>query len=289
VLPGITYLVTRRCTHRQLLLRPSETTNGIFKYVLAVAAERYGVQVHAFCVMSNHFHLVVTDPHARLPAFEQYLASLVARAVNASLARSENLWDPRSFSAVVLADPDDVIEKAAYVLANPVAAGLVERAEEWPGLWSDLDDGNLIEASRPEMFFRPGGPTPDRAVLELVSPPGFVEPEEFRRRVHEALRLREDEARRTLAADGRRFLGRVLVLAQRPTARPSSPKVSRELSPRVAARDKWTRLEVLGRLKRFADEYRHARARFTGGERTAVFPAGTYALRVVHGVECAAA
>ena len=69
--------------------------------------------------MSNHFHLVVTDRTARLPAFGQYLDSLVARAVNASLGRWESFWGPSSYSAVVLTSPDDILDKVAYVLANP--------------------------------------------------------------------------------------------------------------------------------------------------------------------------
>ncbi len=48
-----TYLVTRRCAERQFL-RPSKTTNDVFLYVLAVAAQRFEIQVHAFCVLSNH-------------------------------------------------------------------------------------------------------------------------------------------------------------------------------------------------------------------------------------------
>jgi putative transposase len=96
VLPDTTYLITRRCAQRQFLLRPSPITNEVFLYVLAVAARRFQVCVHAFCVLSNHFHLVVTDPGARLPAFEQYLDSLVARALNASLGRWESFWAPSS-------------------------------------------------------------------------------------------------------------------------------------------------------------------------------------------------
>jgi len=56
VLAGATYLVTRRCAQRQLLLRPSALVNEIFLYVLALAAQRYRVEVHGFCVLSNHFH-----------------------------------------------------------------------------------------------------------------------------------------------------------------------------------------------------------------------------------------
>lgn len=288
VLPGKTYLVTRRCEHRQFLLRPSRTTNAIFRYVLAVAAARYGIQVHAFCVMSNHFHLVVTDPDARLPAFEQYLAALVARAVNASLGRSDHFWGMSSFSGVTLVDAGDVVDKTAYVLANPVAAGLVRRGAEWPGLWSDLygQDGGRIEAERPDVFFRPGGPMPDRAVLDLVPPPGFADAADFRRRVDEALSVKEEEARATLEAEGRTFLGRDRVLAQLPTTAPTTWEPWRALHPRVAAGDRWKRCEVLGRLKQFLHDYREAWLRYSGGEREVAFPAGTYALRVMHGVAC---
>ena len=73
VLPGKTWLVTRRCSERRRFLRPSAIVNEIFLFVLGVAARRYGLEVHAFCVMSNHYHQLVTDPAARLPAFVQYL------------------------------------------------------------------------------------------------------------------------------------------------------------------------------------------------------------------------
>ena len=127
VLPGKTYLVTRRCFQRQLLLRPSPSVNETFRYVLALAARRYGVLVHAFCVLSNHFHLVVTDPDARLPAFGQYLDALVARAVNASLGRWESFWAPSSYSAVALQSPAD---GARYI---QVCLGLFDLGRIRPG------------------------------------------------------------------------------------------------------------------------------------------------------------
>ncbi len=93
--------------------------------------------MHAFCVLSNHCHLIITDLDARLPAFMQYLDSLVARAVNASLGRFEGFWaTDGSYSAVEPLDPSHIVAKTAYVLANPVAAGLVRRRADWPGLWT---------------------------------------------------------------------------------------------------------------------------------------------------------
>ena len=53
ILLETTYLVTRRCTQRQFLLRPSKATNDVFLYLLAIAAQRFDIQVHAFCVLSN--------------------------------------------------------------------------------------------------------------------------------------------------------------------------------------------------------------------------------------------
>jgi REP element-mobilizing transposase RayT len=156
VLPGATYLVTRRCSQRQFLLRPCKLTNEIFLYVLARAVERFGIKIHAFCVLSNHHHIVLTDPDAKLPAFEQYLDSLVARAVNCSLGRWESFWAPPTYSAVRLVTPADVIDKTAYCLANPVEAGLVRRGSEWPGLWSSPEQVGRapIVARRPAGFFR---------------------------------------------------------------------------------------------------------------------------------------
>src|SRR5262245_1087303 len=92
VLPGSTYLVTRRCTQRQFRLRPSALTNQIVAYCLALAADRTGVLLHAVCVLSDHWRGVVSDPQARLPEFLGYYHKLVAKAVNASLGRWENLW-----------------------------------------------------------------------------------------------------------------------------------------------------------------------------------------------------
>ena len=53
IVKNTTYLLSRRCSQREFLLRPSALTNLVFKFVLAVAAERHGVLVHAACVMSN--------------------------------------------------------------------------------------------------------------------------------------------------------------------------------------------------------------------------------------------
>lgn len=279
--------MTRRCAERRFFLRPSKTTNQVFLYLLAVAAERFGILVHAYCVLSNHVHLVVTDPDARLPAFHQFLDALVARALNAALGRWEAFWAPNSYSAVRLLSPEDIVAKAAYVLANPVDAGLVGTGSVWPGLWSAPEQigGDALEVSRPKHFFDPNGGMPEKATLRLTPPAGFDSAEAFRNELVRALQEREEQARKRWRARGG-FMGVARVLAQKPTTRPVPGEPRRALNPRIAGRDKWKRIEALGRLVEFLEAYRSAWAERRAGTE-AVFPHGTYLLRVLHGVPCA--
>ena len=284
ILPGRTYLVTRRCLLRHYFLRPSDAVNQVFAYVLALASQRYGVQVHAYCVLSNHVHLVVTDPHARLPSFQQFLASFVARALNAHLGRWEYFWAPCTYSAVVLASPEDVVAKAAYTLANPVAAGLVHAAHLWPGLWSAPEAvGTTIRVDRPDHFFDAEGQLPEVAELELTVPAGFGSAEAFRDQLRAELSRLERSAREEIPT----FLGVTRVKAQSPFARPRPIEPRRRLSPKLAARDKWRRVELLQQLKSFLAAYREALLEWREGRTEPVFPAGTYLMRVAHGVACA--
>jgi REP element-mobilizing transposase RayT len=288
ILPGATYLITRRCFDRRFLLRPSPLVNPVFEYTLAQKAREYGILLHAYCVLSNHFHVVLTDPHGRLPAFQRDLASTIARALNASHGRREYFWAPGSYSAVALPTADTVLDKMAYVLANPVVAGLVRRGAEWPGPWSppaSIGAGARL-VKRPDHYFRKEGPTPPMAPLELVSPAGFDSVEELRCRLTEELTRREDQAARDLAAKGRSFLGVRKVLAQNPCARPASVEPRSGLKPRLAGRDKWKRIEAIGRLKAFLAAYREAWHAFKDGARGAIFPEGTYWMRVTFGVAC---
>ena len=291
VLEGSTFLVTRRCSERRFFLRPSSVVNGIFRYVLALAARRYGVLLHACCVMSNHFHLVVTDPRGRLPEFQQYLDGLLARALNVVLGRREAFWTRDSYSAVRLETRASVVEKCAYVLANPVAAGLVRRGRSWPGVWTDPrsvgGEPQLVE--RPAGFFRKNGPTKAAVWLKLECPPGFASVEEFVGELEGSVREAEERARVEVEREGRTFQGAAHVLAQSPGASPGGSEPFGALKPNVACRDKWKRIEALLRLASFRAAYREALEAWRAGVRDVVFPAGTWLMRVHHAVQCAQA
>jgi REP element-mobilizing transposase RayT len=280
---GSTYLVTRRCLRGMFLLRPGKLLNQVFGYLLGRAAARTGVQIHAYCVLSNHFHLVVTDPGANLPLFHQYLDGLMARAMNALYGQWDAFWESDSYNAVVLDTPEDVVDRCAYVLANPVAAGLVRKARKWPGLWSSpADVGRTIMFERPLHFFNRKGYLPKETSLTLAVPPGFASAAHFRDRLAVTLEALEEKAARERVS----FLGVARILRQRVLDRPASRKRRRRLRPRFAAGDHGRRLDLARRLKALLADYQAALAAWREGRRDVVFPHGTYQMRVVHKVLC---
>lgn len=227
--------------------------------------------------------------HALLGGAFQFLA-LVARAGNCSLGRWEALWERDSYSAVRLETAATILEKIVYVLANPVAAGLVRRGSDWPGLWSDpaLMGGEGVVLERPKEFFRADGPLPATARLRFHPPPEFENPSELAAGLLSRLRQAEDHAAAELASSGRSFMGVARVLAQKPDARPAPGEPRRGLSPRVACRNKWKRIEALLRLAEFRTAYREALAAWRAGARDVTFPPGTWSMRVQHRVYCPA-
>jgi putative transposase len=290
VVPGRSYLVTRRCTQRQFLLRPDDETNNAFVYCLAFAAKRAGIEVVAFIANSNHYHAVVVDVDGRIPEFLECFHKLLAKHQNALRGRWENFWSSEQTSLVELVGPDDVLAKTIYTLTNPVKDNLVAGAHSWPGASSQaaILHGRRIRAHRPRRFFRAEGTMPAELELQCVRPPGWeaMNETEFRRVVTDAIAKVEIEAGDERKLTGRRVLGRKAVLAQRPTDRPKSQEPRRQLNPRVAARDKWPRIEALMRLKAFRAEYARAREMWLAGL-DVVFPSGTWWLRMFAAVPCA--
>ena len=124
-------MFTRRCSERRFFLRPDPETTNAFWYCLAWAAQKHGLVLHGAVALSNHVHVVATDPLGVYPDFLRDFHGLLACVLNAWRGRWEHFWDANQASAVVLEDDAAQLDKLTYVLTNPV--GLVERAADWPG------------------------------------------------------------------------------------------------------------------------------------------------------------
>jgi putative transposase len=280
-----TWFITRRCSQRLFLLLPQPAIKQAFEYCLARAANENGILLHAWMVMSDHYHLVLTDPLGRLPAFEQQLNSLVARILNAHWGRRGGFWEIGSYDRVEPLTDAAVLDKIVYTLANPVSAGLVARAWRWDGASSvNLEFGQNRRVSRPG-FLRDGEPI---ETLSLIAPGSDVRSiAELSVDVRERLHAREREVGEDFAKRKRRFLGMASALALPWQTTPASKEAARTLRPRFATRDRDVMIRAIAAWKDWLEGYRQAWISLRAGVRDVVFPYGTYMLRVRYGIAVA--
>jgi REP element-mobilizing transposase RayT len=273
-------MVTRRCTQRQFLLHPDEETNNAFVYCLAVAAQRFGVEILLTCAMSNHHHTVLFDRDGALPAFTEHFHKLVAKSQNALRGRWENFWASEQVCVVHLVDVADVMHKLVYVATNPVKDRLVDKVHHWPGVngLAALLGGHTLHATRPRHFFRSDGPMPAAVTLRLAFPSELGDPPQRRAELREQVAAAEAAIAAERLRTGTRVLGRRTIRRQSWRDCPTSRAPRRNLRPLLAARNQWARLEAIRRNREFLAAYREARACWIHGN-AIPFPVGTYWLR----------
>ena len=280
-------MLTRRVHHRTFLLRPSKWCLQIMAYVLAVMQDKWNIDIHAVTVLSNHVHLCLTDPGGHIVSFQRDCHSFWARALNATHGEFESVWSSEATSRVECEEPDDMVRKIAYTMANPVESALVRYGKNWPGLrraWP----AKPLTIRRPKKFFA-GEHWPEEATLTLVRPPGYEEfsDDDLAGLIQGAVFEREEEFRNQYDREGRKFMGRRAVLEQSRHARPKTREPRFGISPKVACRNKWRRIERLRADKQWQAAYRQSLVRWISGDRSVEFPSGTYQMRVVHDVRCA--
>ena len=290
-----TLALSRRTTRRHFLLHPDEAREmeRIYWYCLAHAAKLHGVVVHAACLMSTHSHEVVTDVRGVLPRFLHTFHRNLALCTKAFRGWPEEVFNKRSTGSHELLTPSATMEAIAYLIANPVEAGAVRHAKDWPGAHTlPADIGRrVIRAKRPKHYFDPDNPEwPDEIELRLEMPLAL----EFdygadlaRARIAERLRLRQhrawNEARRT----GVPFIGSKRVLRIPHTKCAETTEESGRLNPQFAAGGhRVAALEAVKRIRAFRAQYERALAAWTSGARSVLFPPGTWWMRVHHGAPC---
>src|SRR5438552_5328860 len=269
IVPGQTYMITRRCSERRFFLRPDPETNNAFIYCLAVAAQKYGVRVIFTCAMSNHHHTGVVDMEGKLPDFLAHFHKLLAKHQNALRGRWEAMWAPEQTSAVQLVESEDIFDKMIYAFANPVADHLVEKARHWPGVSSlsaTLADRPLT-ANRPKIFFRPDGDMPPAVSLPLFLPPNLLVDSRgaLVARIKERIAASERNAAAERKESGHGIVGRAVIKAQRWSESSNSREPRRVLNPRLACRNTWRRIETLARNRVWLEAYPRARAALPAG------------------------
>jgi putative transposase len=128
---GFFHVVARGVFGARLYLDDADRRD--FIRLLDRCTERYRWECSAYCLMTTHYHLVLEARRKDLSDGVQHLNGCHARSFNLRHGRYGALFSER-FSARVVESEEYLFEACAYVILNPVKAGLCESAEEWP--WS---------------------------------------------------------------------------------------------------------------------------------------------------------
>lgn len=143
--PGAVYHVTSRGDRREAIYR-DDTDRLAQLEVIAQAMDRFDAQVLAYCLMGNHFHLVVHTRQANLSRLMRHVNGVYTQDFNRRHRVVGHLFQGR-FKAILVDRDAYLLALCRYVERNPVAAGMVAAAADWP--WSSYR-AHVGEAATPD-------------------------------------------------------------------------------------------------------------------------------------------
>lgn len=129
---GAVYHVTSRGNARKNIFK-DDNDKEIFLEVLGRVVKRYNWLCHAYCLMGNHYHLLIETPDANLSKGMRQLNGVYTQRYNQRHKKTGHIFQGR-YKAILVEKEGHLIELCRYVVLNPVRAGIVERPEDWK--WS---------------------------------------------------------------------------------------------------------------------------------------------------------
>ena len=129
---GALYHVTSRGNERKAIYREKSDFN-LFLDTLADVCDRFNWVIHSWCLMTNHYHLVVETPDANLSAGMRQLNGVYTTRFNRRYGRVGHLFQGR-YKAILVDKYSYLLELSRYVVLNPVRASMVEHPGDWQ--WS---------------------------------------------------------------------------------------------------------------------------------------------------------
>ena len=126
---GAVYHVTSRGNARQAIFIDDEDW-GQFLDVLSTVVERFKWLCYAYCLMENHYHLLIETPNANLSKGMRELNGVYTQGFNQRHRRVGHLFQGR-YKAILVEKDNHLLSLCRYVVLNPVRVGLIKRPEQW--------------------------------------------------------------------------------------------------------------------------------------------------------------
>ena len=128
--PGAFYHVTSRGNEQKDIFKSKKDREKFISY-LESASVRYGAVIHAYCLMSNHYHLLIETPHGNLSQIMKHINSSYTTYYNVKRKRAGHLLQGR-YKAILVDGDAYATELSRYIHLNPVRAGIVAVPEDYP-------------------------------------------------------------------------------------------------------------------------------------------------------------
>jgi putative transposase len=127
--PGAFYHVTSRGNEQKDVYKSQRDREKFLEY-LESSTERYGAVFHAYCLMSNHYHLLLETPAGNLSQIMRHINGAYTTYFNIKRKRSGHLFQGR-YKAILVEIDEYAMELTRYIHLNPVRVGMVSRPEEY--------------------------------------------------------------------------------------------------------------------------------------------------------------
>lgn len=118
--------------------------NQSFFELLKEAVEQWKIRIHAFCLMSNHYHMLIETPRGNLSRAMRHINGVYTQRYNRRWKRDGHIFRGR-YKAILVEDEAYLVELLRYIHLNPVEAGLVKKPEayKWSSHSRYLGKGDL--------------------------------------------------------------------------------------------------------------------------------------------------
>lgn len=146
--PGAIYHINHRGNHQEYIYLDDDDRKTFLK-LLQTTIQRMNWICHAYCLMGNHYHLLIEIPEGILSRGMSWLNGVYTQKFNRKYGLTGHLFQGR-FKSKPVEDNMQLLMAARYVVRNPVDACVVEKADQWP--WSSYK-ATVGRITAPEFLF----------------------------------------------------------------------------------------------------------------------------------------
>ena len=173
---------------RRQAIYEEEGDYQVFMVIVKQCLEKYGCVLHAYCMMTNHFHMLLETSDTDVSKFMKQIANCYAVYFNRKYNYQGHLFEGR-YKACLVKDDAYFLQTSRYIHLNPAKAGIVEHPEDYP--WSSyrtmisMNDDKITQVNRTHGYFGKNAAIRYREFVEDIGHKYVIEEDRIKRSMGE--------------------------------------------------------------------------------------------------------